>query len=356
MKNIEAFNKVQIDQMVFRSQHELVKKLRSGTIDQAMFLMTMKPEDPFILWNNTLYYLTQLEYRLLSNGGAVPGIDRDKVFEALLAFDALPESLGLGSTIIEYREKLKSATCSACTKNRYKSKIVHFFIQKARSLSTEDSTILSADPVLADALGSIKIPKNTILEKLPKKIWPEQDISIPPRLVYLLPKQEQAINMEACLDCVKKHLYTARVFYIEYLCGYTEHKQLCLAELQNAAWEALQTHPLLAGTISSAMTILEDTDELLLGLVQSSLVAVDPDFEITDKQNAVLALKGIATIAAANKNVGLLAGALSGLEQTLPDKAKDIRTARLMLMDIGVTYAAEAWIEVDSLICAEVVA
>ncbi len=333
--NVESLNSISIDPVVFRSQHELVKKLRSGQIDQAAFILALKPEDPFMLWNDRLYYITPLEYRTLRGGSLAPNsINRNALFEVLISHSEIQDILGIKEIVEEYKTKTESSTCTECTKNKYKSKVVQIFIQKCKTISEAEMIALSKNTVILNAVEQLKKRSDNVFQNIPYKVWPEQDFTMPARLIYVLPRPDASITMESCLDCVKKHINAAHVFYIEFLCGYTSHKQLCIAELQNAAWESIADYPLLAGTITTSIGAFDSTDILLFDQIVNSLMLVDQEYRPIDCAAVVFSCKAILTAATSEvANRSLVAGTISALETVLSDKAIELRSLRLLLDD-----------------------
>ena len=197
----------------FKINDSRVQLLRTGKLSVEAFAFTIKPTDPFVVFNDTIYALSEQEFYI--RRGLVPVTSLiESTFKAVMALEDLsfmsPEDRNF---VLFVKKDLPS--CPICRYKRHKTEI--YSVGKKYGIDEKQTVPIGSQDAVYPGTPDI-----------------ESTVSILLKDFYKLPMPER----QACLDCVEKHIAQAYILANEVLMGYPEHMTLMCGHLCEAIEES----------------------------------------------------------------------------------------------------------------------
>ena len=226
----------------YKIKDQRIDAVMAGRMSLQAFAMTIRPADPFVLIDDTIYALSEAEY--YSTRSLIKIYDEyEQTFKHVLSLDDLSMMEQQDQDFINKVRK-ELPTCPVCKYKRYRQAIyriakkyhlnIEYHFDAAKNISDYPETKAEVRPVVT-----------TLLDHL-----------------YDLPKQDR----KPCIDCVEKHVAQAYILAQEAAMGYPEHRILMCGHLAEAIDEAPNDIPELKYTLQNCMATTMKTGEAFLPL------------------------------------------------------------------------------------------
>lgn len=219
------------------SNNKKLNLLKTKMITPGQFLSLIQPSDPYIIIGPAIVdkqkqdqFIKEWKSRHYNyeNITELPRITTEQYMDNFHIIVAnFPETKQI---INEFIEKLQTASCSNCVKNRYLlliAKIIKQHYKDGREYSSNDKFIL--DKILnkyfpfdnQDGISSLQVSNsydNTWID-------PDSIVNIGYDLIE---------GLSNCFECAKKHIVRAKTLCNEFYLGYPEHIQLMFNQFTQA--------------------------------------------------------------------------------------------------------------------------
>jgi len=210
--------------------------LKHGIITIGQFVNLIEEHDPYTMIGHTIVDKTKIKEFLeewrnnITNSEEISDA-QNKLLSQIDVIERLDDLVlifpEITTLVKEFKEKLKTANCPKCTKNKYIMSII--------------GTI---KPLISDGrdLGNLKTFVNDLMIKyypLAAKIanvgsFASFDVEWIKPDSYLGLGNDLIEGLSNCFDCTKKHIGRSKAFYEEFKLGYPEHEPLMFTELGKA--------------------------------------------------------------------------------------------------------------------------
>ena len=210
--------------------------LKHGIITINQFINLIENHDPYIMIGNTIVDRTKIkefleEWRNNTIRSEEISEKQSKLISQFDVIEKLDELVivfpEIKILVNEFKEKLKTANCPKCTKNKYVMAII--------------GTI---KPLMDDGrdLGNLKTFVNDLMIKyypLAAKVanvgtFASFDVEWIKPDSYLGLGNDLIEGLNNCFECTKKHIGRSKAFYEEFKLGYPNHEPLMFTELIKA--------------------------------------------------------------------------------------------------------------------------
>lgn len=257
--------RIKLSNELFKFKTDKINRLRSGKLSVEAFVLTLSPNDPYMLIKDTVYALTEAEF---TNIHGIDGhyIISDNTLDFICNKADLTKLTKKDQDFISFVKK-DTQNCPTCRKRRYKDAIINIIkkynIELPEKLSMDDFKESAEIPQYPETTGKIEPMVSNLMRDL-----------------YSRPKMPR----RPCIDCVEKHISQAWILGNEAIMGYPEHIALVLGHLAEAWEETPIEMEELRRTIEFCMAKTNAT--------RKPFVALDSLLRLINRERAAMQLSG----------------------------------------------------------------
>lgn len=226
----------------YKIKDQRIEAVLAGHMSLQAFALSIRPDDPFVLLNDTIYALSKDEFYSTRSVKRIYD-EFEQTFKHVMGMQDLSF---MSKEDAEFVEKVRKElpTCPVCRYKRYRNAIHRIAKHYKIAIEYKLEGLIDAvnyPPTTAD----VKPMVTTMLDHL-----------------YDLPKQDR----KPCIDCVEKHVAQAYILAQESEMGYPEHRVLMCGHLAEAIDEAPNDIPELKYTLQTCMSTTMQTGKAFLPL------------------------------------------------------------------------------------------
>lgn len=224
--------RLKLDEECLKIHDQRIDRVRQGKLSLQAFCLTIRPDDIFVLENDTVYALSPRQWYALQPAVSTELLSKE-TFEQFLEKPPASITAKDKSTVDYIRVDAKH--CPACRYQRHKETVWKLIKKYNYPVSVVDKA----------------------MEKRTPKPYPQVDGEIQERVkldtgVFAEIKHGTRVQ---CLDCVEKHVSQAYVLACETLNGYADYLPLVIGHLCEAIDEIPESADRLKDTLVTCLAI-----------------------------------------------------------------------------------------------------
>jgi len=227
---------------VYKLQDPRIDAILHGRLSIESFARTIRPNDPLVLIEDTIYALSENEFYSTRSVRRITD-EYEKAFDYVLNMQDLSMMTAEEQQLIA-KIKKELPTCPVCKYKRYRHAIYRLARHYKLPVPLEDKSII--EPVKYPAV------KATIASTVTGMLDHLYEVPAPDR--------------KPCIDCVEKHVAQAYILAQESEMGYPEHRVLMCGHLAEAIDEAPNDIPELKFTLQTCLAETMKTDKAFMPL------------------------------------------------------------------------------------------